>query len=202
MSGEVILVGGGPSLRAFDWSLLEGRYWIGVNQAFVHGPRIVVSKDARWMEAYAHDEAYRTRPGARIYVGERFTCPDWVEPIKPRLDWSRSIASGLCAQADTGLTALNLADLIAGPDGTVLLLGFDFSSPSGFEENWHEAYPWKRRHARVYKRFRRWWERFVPDLQATVIDGTEGGQLGLFETTDGVEEIRAGFGSMPVPAGP
>ena len=52
---DVFVIGGGPSLRSFDWSLLSNELTVGCNTAFTLGPEICklcVFGDPIWFNSF------------------------------------------------------------------------------------------------------------------------------------------------------
>ena len=60
--GPAFIVGGGPSLKGFDWKRLEGLRTIGINLAFYYfDPTIAFAMDTRflhWILVGRYDEKY------------------------------------------------------------------------------------------------------------------------------------------------
>jgi hypothetical protein len=63
METECCIVGGGPSLKDFDWSLLNDRYTIAINRAFqvVPDPNIIYFTDPEFYEEFGKDLPYDVR---------------------------------------------------------------------------------------------------------------------------------------------
>jgi len=142
------IVGGGPSLRGFDWSSLRGHLVIGVNRAEAALPcSVVVSRDARYA-----GWAQRGRLGPDEAAAQQANVVHaWINTggfsgLKRRPfdamfamhepddemtgDWDLTMGSG----NNSGFGALNLA-LLLGAD-PIYLLGFDMGGA-----HWHEGYP-------------------------------------------------------------
>lgn len=131
---EVFIVGGGESLKGFDWDLLKPLRTIGCNDAYLHGTDICIFGDKRWFEF--HQKALEN------YGGIVFTnCPQVQKSKLPWLWLLRREARGLHNGAlgwnkNTGASAVNLA-LILGA-AKIYLLGFDMKLSKTGESNWHE----------------------------------------------------------------
>jgi len=161
------IVGGGPSLKGFDWRLLAGRLTIGINRAFEQfDPTIIFSMDNRfllWVEKGDFGVEVRDRfqtydRGYKIWLdcAGKQLYPEDILPISAYQagPWSDSLEAGLAPANNSGYGALNLAALLqASP---IYLLGFDMGSgaPDGRQEWWHDGYKVRQRQT-VYDRFLR-----------------------------------------------
>lgn len=138
---RVWIVGGGPSLRGFDFRCLRDEYVLVVNDAFRSLPlaRGVVSIDAHW-------QAHRLRE-LSTFSGTRYICHrEGAQPSalpgsilipfvsEPDLShsWRRIHAAG-----SSGYAALNVAVLLGAR--WIGLLGFDYTNPG---RHWHREYNW------------------------------------------------------------
>ncbi len=137
----VYIVGGGPSLRDFDFERLRGRRVLAVNEAFVNlpfAPDAVFSLDSNWAR---HRCAEMT-----CFTGEKFLAVQ--EPYWPYVDPSaimlrRLRRPGLSVDqgsvhicGTSGYGALNVAYLKRARE--IFLLGFDMAG-SG---HWHPEPGW------------------------------------------------------------
>ena len=133
---EVFIIGGGPSLKEFDWDLLKPEMTIGCNTAFTLGEdvcKICVFGDTNWFD--------RFEKRLLNFKGVVFTnLPNFLHTKKPWI-WTmkrKKIGLGvneLGWNANTGALAINLA-LILGAK-IVNLLGFDMGLSDKQEPNWH-----------------------------------------------------------------
>jgi hypothetical protein len=141
---DAFVIGGGPSLRAFDWDRLLDRLTVGCNSAYLHGPEICKvcvfgdgdpnDKSSFWSQYRNGLAAYAERGGTvftnhpALYLDE--TPWLWTTQRQARglstteLGWNRN----------TGAIALNLALLFGAK--RVFLLGFDMK-PGKDRQNWH-----------------------------------------------------------------
>lgn len=136
---DVFIIGGGPSLKNFDWSLLHPELTIGCNSAFTLGEqvcKICLFEDLTWFETYK-EELVR-------FKGSVFSsCPHLHNGPHSKVSWVWVVdrrASGLHSTAlgwngNAGSCAINLA-LILGAK-RVYLLGFDMKRV-GSCSNWHD----------------------------------------------------------------
>ena len=154
-SGEdVYILGGGPSLRDFDWGQLVGRNTIGCNAAYRHGAEICnidCFGDARFWASAGYDIE-------NSYTGwlvTNYTVFEWFNPFKqtdmgkvppwakyfPRRDIGLAGPgeNALGWNHNTGALAINLALKLGAK--RVLLLGFDCRNGTETEPlrtHWHD----------------------------------------------------------------
>ena len=147
---KCFIVGGGPSLKDFDWSILAGqKHIIAVNAAVFDLPHaeVFITEDARFIKRFA--------PQLNLFAGVKvFSCPDdtycaEVRALVPfmiilptrdkRYGWSKHIADGLSTSSNSGIPALNLADILAADP--IYLLGFDCRTKGLSISNYHAHYP-------------------------------------------------------------
>ena len=136
---DVFIIGGGASLKTFDWELLQGEFTIGCNAAYTLGPEICnicVFGDSKFYEAYKKD--------LEKFGGVVATSEQQLHKKSSHIDWlwtMRREPKGLHKDAlgwnkNTGALAINLA-LILGAK-RVILLGFDMHLSSTGSMNWHD----------------------------------------------------------------
>jgi hypothetical protein len=144
---DVFIIGGGTSLKGFDWSLLYDEHTIGCNQAFRLGEKvcdICVFGDKKFLFIDGDLSKPRTdnyQPMSefknRIVTNDPalYDCSEsWIWSM-PRI--RRGISTdALGWNHNTGATAINLA-LILGAKN-VYLLGFDMRLGKGGKPNWHK----------------------------------------------------------------
>ncbi len=159
---DAFIIGGGPSLRHFDWSQLIGRKTVGCNDAFRLGPEVCsvcVFGDLRWFNIHRSDlqkypnPVFTNQPS--LHKGKGF---HWLRclPRESRGLHSQALGWG----GNTGCTAINLA-LILGAY-RVFLLGFDLRVRDG-KTNWHDCNLGKPNDA-SYRRFIRGFQAVAADL--------------------------------------
>jgi len=169
------IVGGGPSLKDFNWDLLKNELWIGINAVWLHAvPTISYTHDKRVIELFykEHKNAWKNLPcrvhkhlnqltGQKDKFGEILT----FQGCKV---WSKSLEQGLFNGNNSGVTALNLAEILGA--NPIYLLGFDMKSKDGATQ-FHNHYPagWKQPDT-VYKNFKTAFSRNRCFLKSEVIN--------------------------------
>jgi hypothetical protein len=151
------IIGGGPSLEGFDWSLLRGRKVLGCNAAFYLGSPvcpITIFGDAKFLHKHMSGLVRYVAEGGIVVTNSsrlrRPPPPGWLHMMKKQLRGLATDALGW--NGNTGASAINLALLFGA--STVYLLGYDMKlSPEG-KANYHNAYAHPPR-AHVFKRFKR-----------------------------------------------
>ena len=133
---DVFIIGGGDSLRKFDWSLLKDENTIGCNSAFTLGAeicKICLFGDSKWFRKFERELAQ--------YKGVVFTNAPQMFNTKVPWVWTmpREIiglhVNALGWNENTGASAINLA-LILGAQ-KIFLLGFDMHLSNNGKPNWH-----------------------------------------------------------------
>jgi len=143
------IVGGGESLKDFDYSQLEGELIIGVNRAFEKiDPSIIIFADSRlwgWIENGSlgpeAQKKFKDTKSLKVAVEANiFPYPQEVLRLKEYKGLlSESIIHGVALGGNSGFAAVNLA-LCLGAD-EIYLLGFDMHGKAGKQVWWHEGYP-------------------------------------------------------------
>lgn len=144
----VVLIGGGPSLRRFNFRDLSklrksGAVVVAINDAIKRCPwsDVVFSIDKVWL-GRRHREVRRFS-GERIAVvdASRTTFWPWIRYIardpSPRLSDDMGV---ICTGENSGFAALGMS-LMRGAgtgDGTIIMLGYDMNGPGHF----HGGYEW------------------------------------------------------------
>jgi hypothetical protein len=142
---EAFIIGGGPSLRGFDWSLLIDEHTVGCNNAFRLGPevcKIVVFCDKKFILG----EQGRPREGfydmLSVFPNSvitndtqlRYRPEKWILWMQRRPVGLHHDALGY--NANTGAAAINVAILLGAT--TIYLLGFDMHLDPQRRPNWHD----------------------------------------------------------------
>lgn len=160
---RTIIVGGGPSLSDFDFSLLNGLNTLGVNDAaLVANTRSLFSLDVRW----AMMRQYRIR----TFPGESFLAvPDDNVGIIPRAIYLKTCRlTGISTDptiirgGSSGYGAFNVAFLKGAK--YIWLLGFDYSYAA--RKHWFPTYSWQKDDTPYLDRWARQFNTAVPTLAA------------------------------------
>jgi hypothetical protein len=189
---RAFVVGGGPSLRGFDFKKLRGERIIAVNRAFEFLPfaEIMFSMDHRFYKHFClPSPAFRSFPGRKIWVDTAGLPFYGVETLGYHevggMSWD--LKQGLSTGGNSGHAALNLA-LLMGAD-PIYLLGFDFAEEPG-RTHFHSGYSFPSS-AEKLPRFKARLEQAVPEIAAK---GRRVVNLGPAEIK-GLE--RGTFGELP-----
>ena len=187
---DVCIIGGGPSLEDFDWSLLEDENTIGCNMAFKLGEKVCklcIFGDARWFDVFEKELVQ--------YKGIVFTNVPSLS--KSRKSWLWTMPremrglhkTALGWNGNTGASAINLA-LILGVK-TIFLLGFDMCLSDEGKPNWHDRIIQKPNKS-AYPKFVEQYGRVAVDLEKKfpgrkVINVTKDSNLEVFPKIDADE---------------
>ena len=148
------IIGGGPSLKGFDFERLRGKgRIIAINRAFEHIPFADILFFMDWK--YFYNEIKKARLGDAVIakwnafggykaflnmVGRRADDVHHIRSLGPT-GLSRSLRGGLYHGNNSGCGALNLAFCLG--CNPIYLLGFDFKYDADGTSHWHDGY---RRH--------------------------------------------------------
>lgn len=157
---DVFVIGGGPSLKTFDWTRLVGRRTIGCNSAYLLGQAVcqlcIFGDKGFWNNFQKALLKYIKSGGVVISTAPGIDHPEiFTMPRKPAglgrdvLGWN----------GNTGSLALNLAMIMGAR--RVFLLGFDMALSAG-NPNWHEQVIDKP-NENVYQRFISGFDSIVDD---------------------------------------
>lgn len=146
------LLGGGPSLKGFDFSLLDNELTIGVNRIYeVYSPNILICLDWNFYD-WLHDgeisddslSLYNKFEGIKAWVEikkEYTRFGQEVQLIRPtgRVGVSTSLDNNFFTGGNSGFCALSLA-LCLGAN-PIYLLGYDMITKKKPQRWWHNGYP-------------------------------------------------------------
>lgn len=142
---KAFVVGGGESLKSLDWKLLKGvGRVIAINRAFAYLPwaDVMISEDERFFKRFASElnqfEGHKVfaTPDDSYVAGVMELVPE-VEVMRsaPKAKgWPRKLEEGLSTSSNSGVPAMNLADIMGASE--IYLVGFDFKG-----KNFHVDYP-------------------------------------------------------------
>lgn len=188
---DAFIIGGGASLKTFDFPWLQGRRVLGVNDAFRIGPvcsRIIFADDGFWKTNKWELEAY-ANTGGMVYslapTTEQVNLP-WLHQLKRGGSGLSRGPEVIGWNHNTGASALNVA-LIMGAR-RVFLLGFDMTDIRG-ATHWHNRRPGPTPVAS----FVRFLSMFIPvSAQLNKFPGQT-----VFNVTDGISKLE-GFPKITV----
>lgn len=145
------IVGGGPSLKGFDFSLLANRpHVIAINMAYRDLPNaeIFFTEDLRVIELAHRRADWLAFKGRKIfhalapeYARDALTMDATLEIVNRTSTskmWSQRFQDGLSYSSNSMIGALNIADIM-GSD-PIYILGLDCQSSGGRESNYHDEY--------------------------------------------------------------
>ena len=171
------IIGGGPSLKGFDWNRLKGKRTIGINLAFqAIEPSIIFSMDTRflrWIESGTYGEETRMKfykvSSYRVwnctYVAslpkDIFIIPVFKNYNAGLQAFTFSLKDGIGHGNNSGYGALNLAVCLGA--NPIFLLGIDCKHQNG-KTHWHKGHPAPQKEATVLK-FITFFERAAPVIK-------------------------------------
>jgi len=145
------IIGGGESLKTFDWRLLKGELTIGVNMSFMKiSPSILFSTDSRFYEWIIQGalgdyvkKKFADYKGFKVWLNFfKYRYPDAVYQVDSAGEkaLTTSIKEGIGHGSNSGYAALNLAMCLGA--NPIYLLGFDMKGDgNGKQAWWHDGYP-------------------------------------------------------------
>ncbi len=164
-SGEdVFVIGGGPSLKGFDWSRLDGKRLIGCNDAaIILGAErcpVCFFADLKWYDKNKDELQTYVDNGGLVVTHCRQLIPRRIPWLKVMEKQSMGLHNGaLGFGGNSGCSAVNLA-LILGAC-RVFMLGFDCKL--GTTSHWHDRTIGTPQ-AGHYLRFLQGWKKLAQDL--------------------------------------
>jgi hypothetical protein len=192
---DAIIIGGGPSLKGFDWGLIEGEHTIGCNSAFTLGSRvcsICLFSDQHWFNKYADE--------LKNFDGRVVTQCEYINENIHFISKMARHETEMTAEGDSlyfgygccsGTSAIHLALLMGAK--RVFLLGFDGKLGLERESNWHNRVI-EPPNQRVYEKFYRGFDKLAKTYQQ-VFPGTE-----IFNCNPESAYTQFPFKELPVPA--
>lgn len=160
----VFLLGGGPSLRGFDFASLQGRgVVVAINDAFRVAPWAseVFSIDTVWLRNRERElHAFAGRIVAAVPDNFETTLPGlWLH--RRRGPWISDDMSEIRTGDNSGFAALGMAAMRGA--SRIALLGYDMNGPGHF----HAGYPWHCRFgSNCYPTWVRFFSRIARPLHA------------------------------------
>jgi hypothetical protein len=197
------IIGGGPSLKGFDFSRLYGELVIGINRAFeAIDPAILFAMDGPFIDRVrsggygsASLSAWNAMRGMKVYCRKPSGTlyPDTYHVERSLRGWATSISKGITSGNNSGVGALALA--IALGANPIYLLGYDMRGSTDKQQAWwHSGHPTNQGSA-VYKTMVTWFTRYEQEIkaQARVINCNPDSALRCFEFGEVPMSARNGY---------
>ncbi len=197
-TGEpVYIIGGGPSLRTFDFQKMMGLNTIGCNHDFLLGAAIcnicLFNDPDFWTECQnERKEDMLAYSGWVVGTSSGNYTPAWLHKKKRKETGLSRDPSILGINFNTGATAINLALLLGA--SRVYLLGIDMDTvreDGRVKAHWHTAN--KLKHPARYSRFQTGFDHVKADLPTVFPDRI------VLNATDGSSKLR-GFERVTIQA--
>jgi hypothetical protein len=156
---RVFILGGGPSLKGFDPSLLAGEVTLGLNWSFLHNPTAALIYDMRLMKVLSTDQAWAGYKGAKYWLNsEDLSLPKnyysdtrqiHAYPYNPYQPWPKNLSEGIWRGNNAGTAGISFAEVLGA--SMIYLLGYDMRAEAGRPSNWHDLYPqeWRAKEAQM-----------------------------------------------------
>lgn len=193
------MIGGGPSLRGFNFDLLKSRVTVGVNDAAINLPWVTAlfTADPTWVG--------NRRRQIGEFKGERYIAqtasrprdiPGVVYLTKLRDSGLSVVPTAVRIGGTSGSAALNLAFLKKAK--VIVLLGYDYGCNSRQDRHWHSTQNWGNPvNMGVWKLWAQLYSTLVPQLAAagvTVINACPTSQIKAFPkiTLDELAKVLRG----------
>lgn len=163
---EAFLVGGGPSLRGFDFDRLRGKTVVAINDAAKHLPwaTALFSLDQKWITSRRN--LMLSFPGEKyLAANEEITSnpvPGAIYLRRVRENGLSDDPGAICLGGTSGYGAVNLAYLKRSK--RIVLLGYDFYQDEA-GKHWHSGYEWvEGKDVRYFDRWARLFGTMTPQL--------------------------------------
>jgi len=150
---DCFIIGGGPSLEGFDWSLLRGKYTIGINRVFEKfDPTVIFSMDTRYLNWILQNQygrnVYAKFQNSKAYKTWlcTYTCQlpadIFIIPVFGNYSagfraFPLTMKDGIGHGNNSGYGAVNLAVCLGVK--RIYLLGFDLKC-KGERTHWHDGH--------------------------------------------------------------
>lgn len=153
-SETVFIIGGGPSLKDFNFNSLLGKNIIVINKAFYNCPfaQILYWTDSRFYTWYKKD--IDEFEGEKITIRSHTTYTDDIKILRKGKTYGLETAKDMLAHGNnSGYAAINLAVHLGVK--RIILLGYDMGN-NGRSSHYHDGYPVKATGDNIYK------DQFIP----------------------------------------
>jgi hypothetical protein len=184
----VFIVGGGTSLRSFNFNLLKDKSVIGCNDAYKFGDlcQVCVFGDKAWLNY--HKDFRKDFKGIMVTIHRTLDRPQaWnendIKVMKKERRGFYTTGWQLAWNDNTGALAVNLAAILGAKE--IVLLGFDMHLGTDGQANWHpnlkekpktESYP---RFVKGFRDLKYGMDKLRPDIR--VINVNNNSSLPWFE---------------------
>jgi len=175
---KCFLLGGGPSLKGFDYNFLSGQLTIGINRTFeVFEPTLLYCMDARFYDWVVFGEPgkgvdlerkkrWNSLLSLKVFLGTKGKkYKEGVVTVRRRTEQTISLdlKKGIYGGTNSGFGALMLAIALGAKE--IYLLGYDFKVEEK-DTHWHNGYGWlsKKKQENVLKTYIKIFERFAPTI--------------------------------------
>ena len=197
------IIGGGPSVKKLDLSLLHDEMTIGTNRAYeLLTPSILYGVDGQlwgWAEQGKFGEESKRKfnayKGYKVWMALHNIFPSdfYLIDVDDREgDYRIGDTSRLAFKGNSGYGALNLAAALGA--NPIYLIGFDMKGDGkGNQSNWHNGYPMTYSDG-VYTSYLPHFVKFAPVLRDSgieVINLTAGSALHCFEKKTYAKVVKA-----------
>ena len=145
------IVGGGPSLKGFDFNRLRGERVIAINKSYFDVPfaDVMFAMDRSLIDLITsgqlgeeYRQAFEAFGGVKLWLdlsGNSYPTGVYSIPAAGAFGWTASLRDGLFHGQNSGYGALNLALCLGA--SPIYLLGFDCAKGPEGEKHYHAGYP-------------------------------------------------------------
>jgi len=163
----VFIIGGGSSLKGFDWSLLHAKHVIGCNDAYQLGDWVDICcfGDSKWYRS--HRGKLEMFKGLTVTWRDEFEDEPDVMVLKGRPRELALEPDRIGWNTNTGALAINLAVKLGCT--TIILLGFDMKLGNNGSSNWYKNLLDKP-NEELFKKFHKGFECLKAEMKKKVPD--------------------------------
>lgn len=162
---DAYIIGGGPSLRQFNWDLLRGRNTIGCNSAYTLGRdicKVLFFGDRKFYETWRSElKSFGNMIVTNCTsIAQIYQSISWLH-VMDRVPRGLGVGEKLGWCFSSGAASINLA--LSFGAKRVFLLGIDLGQTPEGRHNWHDRQE-NRINKDVYERFREGYRYVARDL--------------------------------------
>ena len=194
------IVGGGASLKGFDFSKLNNELVIGINRAYEKVDCTInfamdhmlyewITKGKLGDNARKKFDEFKGIPVWLDSVGYDYPQGVYIINQVPKTKMGHSLKEGIRTGSNSGFGAVGIAICLGA--NPIYLLGFDMIARDGKQVWWHNGYP-EMQSAKVYKVFRNDFNKVAQELKEKnikVINLNPKSELKCFEFSD-IDKIK------------